>query len=83
MQAKGKKGELLKRAVQELLEDTRKTVLSLLTNSENFGTLILNQFVAPSKSEIQCLAISVGSHYGKIKAHKSAFKKDILLLQMQ
>ena len=37
MQAKGKKGELLKRAVQELLEETpEKMNFSLLTNSENY-----------------------------------------------
>jgi hypothetical protein len=36
MQAKGQK-ELLKRAVQELLEDTLKTLL-LLTNSESYWT---------------------------------------------
>ena len=37
MQAKGKKGELLKRAVQELLENTPETTqFSLLTNTENY-----------------------------------------------
>jgi pantothenate synthetase len=36
MQAKGKQGELLKRAVQELLEETPENTTSLLTNSENF-----------------------------------------------
>ena len=37
MQAKGKKGELLKRAVQELLENTpEKQTFSLITNSETF-----------------------------------------------
>ena len=37
MQAKGQKGELLKRAVQELLENTpENTNFSLVTNSETF-----------------------------------------------
>ncbi len=37
MQAKGKKGELLKRAVQELLENTPENqTFSLITNSQTF-----------------------------------------------
>ena len=37
MQAKGNRGELLKRAVQELLEETpENSTFSLLTNEENF-----------------------------------------------
>ena len=37
MQAKGQKGELLKRAVEDLLEHAPENQnLSLLTNSENF-----------------------------------------------
>jgi hypothetical protein len=49
MQAKGKQGELLKRAVQELLEETLKTLL-FFTNElwKFFG--ILNQFAALFKT---------------------------------
>lgn len=45
MQAKGNKGELLKRAIQELIEETPETKrLSLLTSNDVFGTLISNPF---------------------------------------
>src|SRR6218665_181670 len=55
MQAKGKKGELLKRAVQELLENTpENTQFSLLTNTENFW----NTDIKSSKSALQNLKYS-------------------------
>jgi hypothetical protein len=82
MQAKGKKGELLKRAVQELLENTpENTQFSLLTNSENFW----NTDIKSSKSALQNLKYSAASFdlsaiTAKIKAHKSAHKKDIVII---
>jgi hypothetical protein len=82
MQAKGKKGELLKRAVQELLENTPETAqFSLLTNTENYW----NTDIKSSKSALQNLNYSatpfeLSSIIAKIKAHKSAHKKDIVII---
>ena len=82
MQAKGKKGELLKRAVQELLENTPETAqFSLLTNTENYW----NTDIKSSKSSLQNLKYSaspfeLSSILAKIKAHKSAHKKDIVII---
>ena len=82
MQAKGKKGELLKRAVQELLEETPENVnFSLLTNSENYW----NTDIKSVRSALQNLKYSatpfqLDNIMAKIKAHKSAFKKDIVII---
>ncbi|WP_281234495.1 BatA domain-containing protein [Flavobacterium gelatinilyticum] len=82
MQAKGKKGELLKRAVQELLENTPETAqFSLLTNTENFW----NTDIKSSKSALQNLNYSaspfeLSSILAKVKAHKSAYNKDIVII---
>lgn len=82
MQAKGKKGELLKRAVQELLENTPENAqFSLLTNTENYW----NTDIKSSKSALQNLNYSatpleLSSIIAKIKAHKSAHKKDIVII---
>ena len=58
MQAKGKKGELLKRAVQELLENTPENAqFSLLTNTENYW----NTDIKSSKSALQNLKYSATS----------------------
>ncbi|RXM44867.1 BatA and WFA domain-containing protein [Flavobacterium sp. YO64] len=82
MQAKGKKGELLKRAVQELLENTPETAqFSLLTNTENYW----NTDIKSAKSALQNLKYSatpfeLSSIMAKIKAHKSAHKKDIVII---
>ena len=73
MQAKGKKGELLKRAVQELLEETpEKMNFSLLTNSENYW----NTDIKSIRSALQNLKYSatpfqVDPVMAKLKAHKS------------
>ena len=82
MQAKGKKGELLKRAVQELLEETpEKMNFSLLTNSENYW----NTDIKSIRSALQNLKYSatpfqVDPVMAKLKAHKSAFKKEIIVI---
>ena len=82
MQAKGKKGELLKRAVQELLENTPENAqFSLLTNTENYW----NTDIKSSKSALQNLKYSatpfeLSSIIAKVKAHKSANKKDIVII---
>ena len=82
MQAKGNKGELLKRAVQELLEETPENVnFSLLTNSENYW----NTDIKSVRSSLQNLKYSAAPFQldniiAKLKAHKSAFKKDIVVI---
>jgi len=82
MQAKGKKGELLKRAVQELLENTPENAqFSLLTNTENYW----NTDIKSSKNALQNLKYSatpfeLSAIMAKIKAHKSANKKDIIII---
>lgn len=82
MQAKGKKGELLKRSVQELLESLpENATFSLLTNSDAYWNT--------TKKEIQndllnlkysALPFQLESCFAKIKSHKSAFKKDIITI---
>ena len=82
MQAKGNKGELLKRAVQELLEETPENVnFSLLTNTENYW----NTDIKSVRSALQNLKYSatpfqLDNIMAKLKAHKSAFKKDIVII---
>ncbi|HEX9151986.1 MAG TPA: VWA domain-containing protein [Flavobacterium sp.] len=82
MQAKGKKGELLKRAVQELLEETPENLnFSLLTNSENYW----NTDIKSVRSSLQNLKYSAEPFQldrimAKIKAHKSAFKKEVVII---
>jgi hypothetical protein len=82
MQAKGKKGELLKRAVQELLEETPENVnFSLLTNTDNHW----NTDIKTIRTELQNLKYSatpfqLDNIIAKVKAHKSAFKKDIVII---
>ena len=82
MQAKGKKGELLKRVVQELLEETPENVnFSLLTNSENYW----NTDIKSVRSALQNLKYSatpfqLDNIVAKIKAHKSVFKSDIIII---
>lgn len=82
MQAKGKKGELLKRAVQELLEHTPETAnFSLITCTENYW----NTDIKAIQKELQNLkysavAFNPDNLLAKIKAHKSAFNKDIVII---
>jgi hypothetical protein len=82
MQAKGKKGELLKRAVQELLEDIpENTSFSLLTNSENYWNTDIKS-IRNTLQNIKYSAIPFQLDYAmaKIKSHKSVFKKDIVII---
>jgi hypothetical protein len=82
MQAKGQKGELLKRAVQELLENTPENqTFSLLTNSETFW----NTDIKSIRTELQNLKYSalpfqLESAMAKIKSRKSAFNKDVVII---
>jgi len=82
MQAKGKKGELLKRAVQELLEEIPENAnFSLLTNNDSYW----NTDIKTIRSELQNLKYSAAPFQldnilAKVKARKSSFKKDIIII---
>jgi hypothetical protein len=82
MQAKGQKGELLKRAVEDLLEHAPENQnLSLLTNSENFW----NTDIKSIQKELQNLKYSatvfnLESVLNQVKARKSAFGKDVVII---
>lgn len=82
MQAKGKKGELLKRAVQDLLEHTPETQnFSLITNSDTYW----NTDIKSIQKELQNLKYSATSFQldnllAKVNARKSAFNKDIIVI---
>lgn len=82
MQAKGKKGELLKRAIQELLEETpENNSFSFLTNTDTYW----NTDIKTIRSELQNLKYSASPFQldhilSKIKAHKSPYKKDIIII---
>jgi Aerotolerance regulator N-terminal/von Willebrand factor type A domain len=82
MQAKSQKGELLKRAVQELLENTPENqTFSLITNSETFW----NTDIKSIRTELQNLKYSalpfqLESAMAKIKSRKSTVNKDIIVI---
>lgn len=82
MQAKGKKGELLKRAVQELLEETpENTNFSLLTNTESYW----NTDIKSIKSTLQnlkytAIPFQLDHLLAQINAHPTNAKKDIIII---
>ena len=82
MQAKGQKGELLKRTIQELLEETPENMkFSLITNNETFW----NSDIKLLQKDLQNLKYSATSFslenaIAKIKARKSAFNKDVVVI---
>jgi hypothetical protein len=82
MQAKGKKGELLKRAVQELLENTPENQqFSLLTNTESYWHTDIKSI----QKELQELDYSASPFVldnimAKINTRKSAYNKDIIVI---
>ena len=82
MQAKGQKGALLKRAVEDLLEHApANQTFSLLTNSESFW----NTDVKSIQKELQNLSYSplpfqLESAMAKIKSHPSNLNKDVVVI---
>ena len=82
MQTKGQKGELLKRAIQELLENTPENqTFSLITNSQTFW----NTDIKSIRGELQnlkynALPFQLESAMAKIKSRKSVFNKDIVVI---
>ena len=82
MQAKGQKGELLKRAIQELLEETPENMpFSLITNNETFW----NSDIKSLQKDLQNLkyaatTFDLDNAMSKIKSRKSTFNKDIVVI---
>lgn len=82
MQAKGKKGELLKRAIQDLLEHTPEAQnFSLITNSDSYW----NTDIKAVQKDLQDLKYSASPFrldnlIAKVNARKSAFNKDIIVI---
>lgn len=82
MQAKGKKGELLKRTIQDLLEHTPETQnFSLITNSDSYW----NTDIKTLQKDLQNLKYSatpfvLENLIAKVNARKSAFNKDIIVI---
>jgi hypothetical protein len=82
MQAKGQKGELLRRAVQDLLESAPESMqFSLITNSENYW----NTDVKSIRKELQNLDYSAApfvldQQIAKIRSRKSVYDKDIVVI---
>jgi len=82
MQAKGQKGELLKRAVQDLLEKTPENLqLSVVTNSDDFW----NTNIKSIQKELQNLSysaipFSLDNALTKVKSHNSNNQKDIVII---
>jgi hypothetical protein len=82
MQAKGQKGELLKRAIEDLLQHAPENqVFSLLTNTAVFW----NTDIKAIQKELQNLKYSAApfgleSVMAKIKSRKSPYNKDIVII---
>jgi hypothetical protein len=82
MQAKGQNGELLKRAVEDLLEHTPPNQsFSLITNSETFW----NTDIKSVRRDLQNLKYSatpfrLESIMAKINARKTIYNKDIVII---
>ncbi|SCY80209.1 vWA domain-containing protein [Flavobacterium caeni] len=82
MQAKGQKGELMRRAVQDLLESApENTQFSLLTNGDNFW----NTDIKSIQKELQNLPYSAApfvleQQLAKIKSRPSVFDKDVVVI---
>lgn len=82
MQAKGQKGELLKRAVEDLLEHAPENqTFSLITNSESFW----NTDIKSIQKELQNLKYSASpfqleSLMAKVKSRKSPYNKDVIII---
>lgn len=82
MQAKGQKGELLRRAVQELLEDTpENTRFSLLTNSESYWNTDIKSIQSTLQNiKYSAIPFQLDNLITKVNAHKSAYNKDIIVI---
>lgn len=82
MQAKGKKGELLKRAVQELLEETpENTKFSLLTNTESYWNTDIKSIRNTLQNlKYSAIAFDLNAILARLNAHPTNDKKDIIII---
>lgn len=82
MQAKGKKGELLKRAIQDLLEQTpENTQFSLLTNSEEYWDTDIKSIQNTLQNlKYSAIPFQLDAILARLKSHQSAFKKNIIIV---
>jgi hypothetical protein len=82
MQAKGQKGPLLKRAVQDLLEHTpENTTFSVVTNNDSYW----NTSIRAIEKELQnikysAIPFSIETALTKIKSRKTFQNKDIVII---
>ncbi|WP_319800065.1 BatA and WFA domain-containing protein [Flavobacterium sp. N1718] len=82
MQAKGQKGELMRRAVEDLLAHTPEDQsFSLLTNTDDYW----NTDIRSIRRDLQqlhysALPFSLEAMMARVKAHHSPYKKDILVI---
>lgn len=82
MQAKGQKGELLKRAVQDLLEQIpENTNFSLITNDENFWNCNIKTIEKDLQNlKYSALPFSLETALIQIKSRKTFDNKDIFVI---
>ncbi|WP_395046779.1 BatA domain-containing protein [Flavobacterium sp.] len=82
MQAKGQKGELLKRAVQDLLEFAPKNSnFSVITNDENYWNTNINAIEKDLQNlKYSAIPFSLETALTKIKSRKTFVNKDIVVI---
>ncbi|MFM9987778.1 BatA domain-containing protein [Flavobacterium sp.] len=82
MQAKGQKGELLKRAVQDLLEFAPKNGnFSVITNDENYWNTNVNAIEKDLQNlKYSAIPFSLETALTKIKSRKTFTNKDIVVI---
>jgi hypothetical protein len=82
MQAKGNQGELLKRAVQELLENTPENItFSLLTNDDTYWNTDIKSIQKELMNlEYSATSFQLDQQITKIKSRKTPFNKDVLVI---
>jgi len=82
MQAKGQKGELLRRAVQELLEDVPETTrFSLLTNSDSYWNTDIKSIQSTLQNvKYSAVPFQLDNMLAKINAQQTALNKDIIII---
>ncbi|MEO8235711.1 MAG: BatA and WFA domain-containing protein [Flavobacterium sp.] len=82
MQAKGQKGELLKRAVQDLLEFApQNSNFSIITNDENYWNTNINAIEKDLQNiKYSAIPFSLETALTKIKSRKTFVNKDIVVI---
>ena len=82
MQAKGQKGELLKRAIQEVLENAPESAtFSIITNNESFWNTNIKAIERDLQNlKYSAIPFSLETALTKIKTRNSAQNKDIVII---